>query len=54
MNYEGNYYVYPDGTIYSAEDTTLDSLLLQGWSDDCYYGPLPHDDEGVPYVPEEG
>lgn len=46
------YYVYPDGSIYSSEDYTLDELILSGHSDDCKLMPLPIDASGEPYIPE--
>ena len=50
-NVYGNYFVYPDGSIYDAEDYTIDELILDGHSDDCIETPLPHDQDGNPYVP---
>lgn len=49
----GDYYIFPDGSIHHAEDTTPDELILDGYSDDYIRTPLPHDESGYPFIPEE-
>ena len=47
------YYVYPDGSFYSADETTADELIQSGHSDDYILTPLPLDKDGDPYIPDD-
>jgi hypothetical protein len=49
---QGFYYVYPDGSFYSADETTADELILNGHSDDFILVPLPLGKDGDPYIPD--
>lgn len=49
----GFYYVYPDGSFYSADETTADELIQAGHSDDYVLTPLPLDKDGDPYIPDD-
>ena len=50
---QGFYYVYPDGSFYSADETTADELINSGHSDDFILTPLPLDEAGDPYLPDD-
>jgi hypothetical protein len=45
------YYIYPDGTYYSAEDHTIEGLINAGHSDDCCLVYCELTPAGEPIIP---